>query len=62
MREWANQNINEPTLNVARVPKKRTLSKAILTNEIGRHVPRSTREERQSKVDALVAIQAAGER
>ena len=48
MCEWANQNVNEPTLNVARVQKS--------------NVPRSKREERQSKVDALVAIQAAGER
>ena len=48
MCEWANQNINEPTLNVARVQKS--------------NVPCSKREERQSKVDALVVIQAAGER
>jgi len=45
-----------------RVPKN--YIQEILTNEIGRHVPRSNKqkEARQIKVDALGAIQEAGER
>jgi hypothetical protein len=52
---------NEPTENVARVLKKEQF-KSNNNYENGRHVPRSKREERQTTVDALVVIQAAGER
>lgn len=42
--------------------RKTHFQKPILTNEKGRHVPCSKREERHTMVDALVVIQAAGER